>query len=192
MRSPILPSLLLLLGACSHAAPDAVDATEPAPATGAVRITNVSVDTKGSEVLVRVRLENGTEAPIFAINSARRIVYRPEGNLLELALVEERTLPSGSSADCHYMSPAQKQLGARRAETIELRLPRVQKHLLGSSPFTVVDEPLYESKEVRVALAWSDVPLVPDREVSSKCRLEMSENVAAKQRGVASGAWKAQ
>lgn len=156
-------------------------------------ITNVSVDATGGEVLVRVRVENGTEAPVFAIKSPLRVVYRPEGNLLELSLVEERTLPVGGgfSGDCHYMTPPQKQVGARRAETIELRLPRVQKHLVGWNAPAVVDEPLYESREVRVALAWSDVPLVPDRDVASKCRLEMSENVAAKQRGVTNGVWKA-
>jgi hypothetical protein len=183
--------LLLLLAACSHAATDPAEPA-PAPATGAVRITNVSVDASGEEVLIRVRIENGTSAPVFAITRPRRIEYRADQSVLDLALVERVWTPTGSSADCHYMTPSQKQLGALRAETIELRLPRVQKRLvtLGTPP-TVVDEPIYRSKEVSVALAWSDVPLVPDREVTSKCAAEMSENVTAKQRGVATGVWRA-
>jgi hypothetical protein len=152
----------------------------------------VSVDTTGSEVLVRVRVENGTEAPAFAITDPRRLAYRPEKNLLELQLVEEPTLPNGSSADCHYTTPSQKRLGALRADTIEVRLPRVLKTIGSLGSMAIVDHPIYESKEVSVALAWSDVPLTPDDDVVSKCRLEMSQNVSAKQRGVTTGVWRSQ
>ena len=185
MRSIVAPALLLLgLGGCSLRA---ADVSDPVPTTGVVRITNVDVDSTGADVLVRARVENGTTSPVFAITSPRRTVYRPESNSLELTLVEEPMLPGGTSADCHYMQPSQRQLGSLSAETIELHLPRVQKQLITASPSKVVDAPLYESKEVSVALAWSNVPLVPDKAVVSKCRLEMSQNVAAKQLGVTNG-----
>jgi len=189
MRSLLAPALVLLgLGGCSGRVSDV---NEPVPVTGVVRITSVDVDSTGPEVLVRVRVENGTKSPVFAITSPRRTLYRPETKSLELALVEEAMLPGGTSADCHYFEPSQKQLGSLSEETIELHLPRVEKQLILTSPMSVEEAPFAESRVVSVALGWSDVPLVPDKAVVSKCRLEMSQNVAAKQRGVANGTWAA-
>lgn len=187
MRAAFLSALVVHFVACSHANDGAESKT--ASAMGTVRITSVDVDLRGTDVLVRVQVENETEKPVFAITSPRRIHYRADRHLLELDLAESPILPMGTSAACHYVLPSQRPVGPRRREMIEVRLPRIQKHLITWNPMAEIDEPLYQAKEVHVALGWSDVPLEPDRAVASQCALEMSENVAAKQRGIATGTW---
>jgi hypothetical protein len=177
--------LMVVLMGCTRCG----DGTEPAPATGTVALTNVNVETTSTDLRVRVRVENGTEAPVFVITRDRESTYHAEEKLLDVALVERPILPTGSSADCHYARPTYKRLAARRAETLELRLPRMR--MRGVDSRTIVEDPFYESREVRVAIAWSDVPLVPDRDLRDPCTLGMSESVASKQRGIATGVWKA-
>lgn len=80
MRGVLLFSLGLV--ACSGSA-------GVAPETGTVNISDVAVDTTGPEVLVRVRVQNGTKAPVFAMTSPRRSIYQPERSSLELSLVEQ-------------------------------------------------------------------------------------------------------
>jgi hypothetical protein len=188
--------LALFLGGCScgkervtEHQPASSPAPAPAPAPGAVRITNVRFDSTGDDVLVGVSVENGAEVPVFIITDDGRVAYRAEENLLELNLVEQRI----SDEFCHYAAPAQKQLPPHSAETIELRLRRTLPRNVPSEggPPVVLYDPIHQSKEVRVAIAWSDVRLEPDPHLWSKCTEEMSANVSAKQRGIATGIWKA-
>lgn len=187
MRSLFFFATLGLLAACSGSVVDG----DPAAPTGEVRITDVSLDASGSDLLVRVRVENGTANAVYAISSPRRSRYDADTRTLSLSLSEQTRQPTGSSADCHYVAPSQARIGALTATTLELHLPRVQKQLAASSAPKVIDVPIYQSRRVDVDLGWGAVPLVPDQAVVSKCALEMSENVAAKQRGVATGAWTA-
>ncbi len=181
-------ALLSLLVGCSETTNE--DAPAPAPATGTVRIANVTVDANEKEVIVHVRVENGTNAPVYTFIDSRKTLYKAETAVLDVVLAEEKWTNTGSSADCHYFQPRQKQLGALRAETIDVKLPGVLQQGTSTNPPATVELPIHKAKEVNVSLAWGEVPLEPDPGVTSKCRVEISENVVAKQKGIATGAWR--
>lgn len=184
MRSWIL--LPLLLVGCGKTLADDLPGTEAAPATGVVRVASVAVDTSGTDLRIRVRVENGTNAPVFAVSDFRRAKYDEASHVLDVAFAEHVYEPNGSSGDCHYMLPRQREVAPRTIETFEAHLMKTQPSIAGYPA-----RHFGEAKIVNVEVGVSDARFTIAPGVEEQCHKGLSEHISQQQRAILNGTWRA-
>lgn len=91
--------------------------------------------------------------------------------------------------DCHLMSPMNVKLPAFTSADVDVRLPLVQKQIVGTDAGTaLLNHPFGTAKDVHVELGWSDVPLQFTWEQGFwMCQQEGNEWLLSRELGVAVG-----
>jgi hypothetical protein len=164
---------------------------EPARATGTVTVVGAErIPRKPTELVVRLRVANGTEAAADIYREALGRRLDDGGRTLTLVMHEVPTPPNGSSADCHVYVPRFATVPPRTTMTIDVTLPAVQQRgvFTPEGRMGVVPEDLSAATAVNVELGWSERSLAAEAESKTRlCRFEFQTALAAAERGVATG-----
>jgi hypothetical protein len=154
-----------------------------APATGQIAAT-ITDFRKGEPTeqsrdprLFTLVVENGTPAPVYVYRRWIRIFNEPAEHRLRLEQHERPYVNTGSSADCHPMTPAYVRVEPRE----RLGLPQMVSFEYDQGTASGIEHVKITASELVVELGWSDRPLEWD---GKGCNVERAQQLVALERGV--------
>jgi hypothetical protein len=124
---------------------------------------SVEARVEDEAIVVRAELKNDSDRTIHAYRQARRVLYDPATQTLQVGLTDraaDSTEEGGS-----FVLPELTTVDPHGSTMIELRLPRVLTRIGGVSAqgAPVIERvPIHEAAEVVLEVGWSDTPFYED------------------------------